>query len=208
MKFLILFITLTQSWLPSLSQNRFEGVIKFKTEFSTTNPTATEFLQSLKNKYGDSLNIYYSSCGHMLRKYLNTGKNGNNYQLYYTGTGKLLLNNRGSNKVDTLDVSKNTLTLLEMVKTKDTVMGIPCNCYGFKAYDTYDQRTITYCYSKKFSRIKSKRFKRYKDYFISNFYKLSKRPYLKFSINARDFNLTFTAVQIDEKGGDIEIFSR
>jgi hypothetical protein len=186
--------------------NGFEGVIKFKTEVSVTDPAATGFLEQLKNKYGNSLNVYYSASGHFLREYLNTGEFGNNHQLYLKGSGKLLINNKGSNEVETLDVSKNTLKLIEMTESNDTIMGLACNCYNFKAFDDHDQRVLTFCYSEKTPRIKPKDFKDHKDYFVDEFFKLSKRPYLKFSINARDFNLTFTAVELKEMKLDDKVF--
>jgi hypothetical protein len=187
----------------------FEGVIKFKTEISVTDPAAKSFLDQLKNKYGDSLNLYYSSHGHFLREYLNTGEYGNNFQLYRKESGKLLINNKGASQADTLDVSKNTLKLIEMTKSKnDTIIGLACKCYRFKAFDNYDQRTLTFCYSKKTPKVKHKYFIRHKDYFVNKFYKLTKRPYLKFSINAREFNLTFTAVELKEMNLDNKIFMK
>ena len=194
--------------LASGCTNGFEGVIKFKTEVSVTDPVAKGFLEQLKNKYGDSLNLYHSSSGHFLREYLNTGEYGNNYQLYRRGSGKLLINDKGSSQVDTLDVSKNTLKLVEMTLLNDTIMGLACNCYSFKAFNDHDQRTLTFCYSEKTPRIKQKDFKEHKDYFVDEFYKLSKRPYLKFSINARDFKLIFTAVELKEMSLDDKIFIR
>jgi hypothetical protein len=191
------------------AQDRFEGIVKFKTDISVTHSAPKNFLKQLEEKYGDSLNIYYSSRGDIVRQYLNTGKFGNNYQLYHKGSKSLVINDKGATQDDTLDVSKNTLKLIKMTKSKkDTVMGLPCRCYAFKAFDDHDQRTVTFCYSKKTPKIKPRDYKWYKDYFVSRFYKLSRRPYLKFSINARDFNLTFTAVEIFETEVDSEIFNK
>ena len=193
MKFLLLILFFIHACLLLQAQNRFEGVIKFKTDLSVTDSAPKGFLDQLKNKYGDSLNVYYSLRGDIIRLYLNTGETGNNYQLYHKGSRNLIINNHGSNENEILDVSKNTMNLIELTKSKDTILNLPCTCYAFKAFDDYDTRTITFCYSKKMPKIKRKYYKRYKDYFVSKFYKLSRRPYLKFSINARDFNLTFTA---------------
>jgi hypothetical protein len=181
------------------AQNRFEGIIKFKTEISVTDAAREGSLEQLENKYGDSLLVYYSLQGDILREYLNTGPVGNNFQLYRKGSKNLIITKKGSSRKDTLDVSNNTLKLIKMTKSKkDTILGLDCKCYSFKAFDDYDNRILTYCYSKKIPKIKPKHYKRYRDYFVSKFYKLSKRPYLKFSINAPEFNLTFTAVRLLE----------
>ena len=199
MKLFILSVYFIATCLALRAQNRFEGLIKYKTELSVTDTAPKGFIEVLNNKYGDSLNIYYSSNGDILREYLNTGPFGNNYQLYRKGSKNLVISNKGSNQKEILDVSKNTLQLIEMTESKnDTILGLPCTCYSFKAFDDYDTRTLTFCYSKQTPKIRKKHYKRYRDYFVSRFYKLSKRPYLKFAINARDFNLTFTAVELSK----------
>lgn len=207
MKLLLLSVLFIHTCLTLQAQNRFEGIIKFKTEISVTHSAPKHFLEQLENKYGDSLNLYYSLHGDILREYLNTGEFGNNYQLYRKGSKNLIVSNKGSNQNDTLDVSKNTVSLIEMTKSKKiTVLGLSCKCYTFEVFDDYDKRTLTFCYSRNTPKIKQKHYKRYKDYFVSKFYKLSRRPYLTFSINAREFNLTFTAVRLLKMKLDNKIF--
>lgn len=189
------------------AQKNFEGLIKFSTQISTTNLAPLDFKKDLEEKYGDSLVMYYSMGGNFKRIHKNSAKFGMDSQLYLAKKGVLYLTDKNHN-VDSLNVKINTLQLTSERKiSSQTIMGLDCDCYEYEATSMYQQHVVlTYCYSKKTPRIDDNLYAKHIDFFLSDFYKMSKRPYLKFSIQTEVFTITYIAHELIKQHLNQELF--
>ncbi|PHS62233.1 MAG: hypothetical protein COB12_10960 [Flavobacterium sp.] len=200
MKKILLIILFSTNLL--FGQEYFEGIITFKTEITTTEFASEKLQENLEYNYGDILKVFYKKNGSFIRKYLNTGEYGNNYQIYFNDTGELLITTKGNNKIDTLDVTKNSLKLIEksIVNNKETIMDLKCDCIIYSSLNERKENvTLEFCYSSNVTELDPNRFQKHNDYFLNNYFSLSKRPYLKFRLKTKELELTFTATEITEK---------
>jgi hypothetical protein len=178
------------------AQQSFEGLIKFKTEVSDAK---SEFKQKLIEKYGDSLIVYYSKDGSLRRQYLNSAKDGNDIQIYDSKNGILYLKNKTSTKFDSLDVKINSITKLISTKKirNEKIMDLDCECIEFIGQSKYNQNVvINYCYNLKTPKVDYNFFAKHNDFFLNDYFKNSKRPYLKFSIQTSKFKISQLATEI------------
>jgi hypothetical protein len=206
MKFKTVFIILAH--LNLSAQNNFEGSIRFITEIATSGVDKDEFKKELYAKYGDSLIVYYSKAGVLIREYLNSANLGNHFQVYNPKSGVVYLLSRNSTKIDTLDVKINSLSLTSKKKIKsDSIIGLTCDCYEYSATSKYDVKVmLNYCFSKKTPKINSKLLEKHNDFFLNDYYKNSKRPYLKFSIETSEFKITQIASEIKKHPIDQDMY--
>lgn len=65
---------------------------------------------------------------------------------------------------------------------------------------------LNYCYHPKSPKINPNFFSEHNDFFLNEYYKLAKRPYLKFSIETDEFKISYTATELVEKKIDDKIF--
>lgn len=204
----LIFIFLIISGCSLNAQKSFEGFIKFKTEITTTELAPNGFKKMLNDNYGDSLMMYYSSDGKFRRVHLNSAENGRDSQFYFPDKDKIYLTYKNSSKIDSLDVKINSLKLLSRRKIKNQkIMNLDCECYEYKAVSMYNQNvTLNYCYHPKSPKINPKLFSGHNDFFLNEYYKLAKRPYLKFSIETDEFKISYTATELVEKKIDDKIF--
>ncbi|MBW7870484.1 MAG: hypothetical protein H3C39_05415 [Flavobacteriia bacterium] len=86
-------------------------------------------------------------------------------------------------------------------------MNLNCECYEYKAVSMDNQNVIlNYCYHPKSPKINPNFFSEHNDFFLNEYYKLAKRPYLKFSIETDEFKISYTATELVEKKIDDKIF--
>ncbi len=183
----------------------FEGSIKFSTHISAL----PSFEEELKAKYGDSLIMYYSSMGDFKRIHKNSAETGADSQLYLAKKGMIFFKSKDHER-DSVSVMANSLKLIKESKTKnETIMGLQCDCQQYEATSIYQQHvTLTYCYSKNTPKIDPNLFFSHIDFFLIDFYKMSKRPYLKFSIQTEEFTITYLASELKSESLDRNLFKQ
>jgi len=192
--FLILIFTIN-----SYSQDSFEGVVTFKIEIITSKKASEDLLPKLNYRYGDSLQIFYNKEGNFRRKYLNSGEFGGiDTQTYNAEEGKLLIKNKDKKGAQFNDVTVNSLKLISLNKIENEyIINLDCDCYEYIGESENKKKVkLQFCYSNLTNKVDVKKFGKYKDFFISDYFKLAERPYLKFEMQTEEFTLRFTAVKI------------
>lgn len=193
----------------SNGQNSFEGIIKFKTEISTTDLSPKDFKQKLLTKYGDSSYMYYSKNGDFKRKNINSGKLGVDAQFYNAKKGVIYYIKNDTDKIDITDVKLNSISII-ISKDKianEKIIGLDCECMRYTGITKHNETvTITYCYSLLTPKIDYKLFQKHNDFFLNEYYQSSERPYLKFSLETPRFTLKYTATKIEEVEIENEVF--
>lgn len=181
------------------AQKNFEGKILFKTDISIPD-SAKDVKMKLQQKYGDSLEIYYSKNGNFKRQYLNSGNSGNDYQLYFPENGKIKFVKKNTTKIDSGFVNTNSLIFVEKIKVaNEKIMKVDCECYLYKAADKFGKKAnVKYCFSNQTPKLDFKLYEKHEDFFLNDFFKTSQRPYLKFSFETDRFILTYTATELEE----------
>jgi len=200
MKNILLILILLTNY--SYGQKNFEGIITFNTEISTSELAKDSLQEILEYNYGKSLKVFYKKNGNFIRKYLKTGEYGNDYQIYFNDTGELLITQKGSNKIDTLDVKINKLELIDksVIKNKVRILNSKCDCIIYNAIsENKESVTLEFCYSSDLLKIDPKGFQKHNDFFLSDYFTFSKSPYLKYRLKTKEFELNFTATEIIEK---------
>jgi len=207
MKIILLYLSTIFISYNSYAQKSFEGSIKFKIEITTEGENKVEAKKKLDEKYGDSLLVSYSKLGYMKRQYLNS--KGYDFQIYYPEKGVLYLKDKRSNTMDSLDVKTNSIVKLISKKkvSNETIIGLDCECYEYVGISKYGGNvTLNYCFSKETTSVDYTVFKNHTDFFIADYFKSSKKPYLKFSLQTDTFKVTQVATEINEKNIDINFF--
>lgn len=209
MKKILISIFLILASCSSNGKNNFEGIIKFSIKITTTELAPDGFQKQLNDKYGDSLLMYYSRNGNFRRVHLNSSEFGVDSQYYYADKDKLYFTNKDSSQIDSLDIKENSLKILLSKEKIDNqkILDLDCDCYEFKAISKYNQNvTLNYCYNLKSPEINPELYSNHNDFYLNEFYKLAKRPYLKFSIKTEEFEITYLATELTKKKIDKEIF--
>ncbi len=184
------------------AQNGFEGKIKFVNHIDINQKVPEGFEKTLNNKYGDSLEMIYSKKGFFKRRYINTGESGNDYQLYFPENGKFVIVKKNATKIDTGSVTVNSLKLKSFTQIKsEKIMNLDCDCYEYKTSRSSNgtEVILNYCFSKTLTKLDPILFKKHEDFFLSDFFRKSERPYLKFSMKVPAFTITYIATEIIEK---------
>jgi hypothetical protein len=209
MKKLLILIIITLISFNSNGQDSFEGLIKFTTEITTTDLAPQDLQRKLTDKYGDSLVMYYSKTGDFRRVHLNSAaEKGMDSQYYYADIGMLILINKDGTSRNTLDTNINSLKIISESKIdSQKIMDLDCDCYEYKATSKYNQKvTLNFCFSQKSPQIDYKLYSKHKDFFLDEYYEMSKRPYLKFSLETDKFKTTYTATELIKKPIENDIF--
>lgn len=181
------------------AQDSFEGVVTFKTDITVAKKAPKDLLLKLNYKYGDSLQMFYNKEGNFRRKYLNSGEYGGiDTQTYNVEEAKLIIKIKDRKDVQFNDVSINTLKLISFKKIENEyIINLDCECYEYIGKAQNNKKVnLKFCFSKLINKVNIKSFEKYKDFFISDFFKLAERPYLKFEMQTDEFTLKFTAVKI------------
>ncbi len=208
MKKLLLLIIIIFINFKSIGQSSFEGAIKFSTKITTSELAPKGFHKKLTDKYGDSLLMYYSKNGDFKRVYLNSAEFGNDSQIYVAKKGKLFITKKKNAQIDSLDTRENSIVLVSSGKVEsESIMGLKSECYQYKAISTYKQNvTLNYCFSSKSPKVNHQLYSKHNDFYLNDYYKISERPYLKFSIETDAFKITYTATELIEKKIEKEKF--
>lgn len=187
------------------AQKSFEGKIKFSTKISIASGSESDY-GDLPLEYGDSLIMYYSSSGNFKRLHLNSDEFGKESQFFIAKTGMIYFTSKNKKK-DSLNVTINSLKLIELKKiASEKILNKNCDCWEYKARNNDGIYSIKYCFSDETPRINSNLFTKHKDFFLSDFFEFAKRPYLKFSLETKDFTLTYLANSLTEESIDKNLF--
>ena len=203
---LIAFLVVTS--LSTSAQNSFEGTIKFSTEITTTEHADAELQKRLEYMYGDSLLIYYGRKGNFRRVHLNGGEHGSDAQIYFPETAMLYFTYKNSTKIDSLDAKVNSLKLLSKVKIDNQkIMGLDCECYEYYGIAKFNRyATLNFCYSVESPSINPEYYAKHNDFFLNDYFNTSKRPYLKYSLETKEFKLTYIATALKEEPIEEKVF--
>jgi hypothetical protein len=206
MKHILIISFLIASFSSTFGQKNFEGSIKFRTEVLSDD---LDFKKEIEEKYGDSLLVFYSKSGKLKREYLNSKDSGNYIQIYYPENNFLYFKYRNKPKIDSTDVSINSVKLTSKKRiAKEKIMNLDCECFEYKGISKYGQNvTLNYCFSDLIRKVNFKFFEKHIDFFLNDYFQISERPYLKFSIQTDEFKISQTATQINEFEIDDEVFS-
>ncbi|HLP65085.1 hypothetical protein [Flavobacterium sp.] len=182
----------------SYGQKSFEGLIKFSTNIKLLK-NAPSVYNDLPEVYGDSLIMYYSANGDFKRIHLNSADFGNGTQDFNAKNGIIIFTKNNGEK-DTLNVVKNLLELKRKTKiNNEKIMDRDCECWEYMTLDQDgDYAILNYCFNLNTPKIDPSLYLMYQDFFLYDFYELSKRPYLKFSLETKYFILTYTADRLIE----------
>lgn len=203
-----LFLILVFYSFSGFSQEYFEGGITFKTDITVSDKAEADLLQKMKYKYGDSLKMYYSKAGDFKRKYINSGDSGNEYQTFLTKKKTLFVKTKNKNFVIPIDVSNNSLTFVKKTKLpQENILNLNCDCVQYEAKTPEDKTVfVVYCYTKLSETINYVAMENYSDFFLNDFFISTQRPYLKFSLIADDYTLTFIAMSMESTELDKNIW--
>jgi len=180
------------------TKQSFTGSIKFSTQILPSGKT-TKDLTILKEIYGDSMIMIYKKNGDFTRTYLNNINSDQHSQSYDAYSGKLFIKNKDLETIDSLDTTINGLTLKSRKKIdNELIMNYDCECYEYITFnDNINQEVIlNFCFSPETPYLNYNLFKKHKDFFLSDFYEKTNRPYLKFSMKTEEYKLIYTASSI------------
>ena len=191
------------------SQSSFEGLIKYKTSIEYTDAFDNKIKKGVLNKYGDSLTIFYSKEGFFKRVFHNTGYRGNDFVIYNPQLGTLNHKYNGVKSINVDTTINNSLSLEKITKVEnEKIMDLDCHCYEYEAKSirTSDLVVLKYCFSSLTPFLNCNLFSKHKDFFMSDFFKLANRPYLKLEMKFKFNTITFTAYNIIESKLDANTF--
>ncbi|MGD1845639.1 MAG: hypothetical protein ACFB10_09640 [Salibacteraceae bacterium] len=210
MKLLLVFLFLMLGAMEqgSPSGEAFEGIVHFKTEIGTTSLASESLPERLRAKYGTGIDMYYSKDGRFKRTHLNIASGQIESQFYLNDLGGLVFTYRDSDKLDTIDVSKNTLTLVSRERLPDeTIISYDCECYQYDAHSlTAGAVILEFCFSKKTPWVSPENWTEHRDFFLDRFFAFAQRPYLRYALKTATFSLNMTAVSIEEKDLEAKTF--
>ncbi|MGH1385448.1 hypothetical protein [Kordia sp.] len=197
----ILLIILIISFFSSCKTNKqsFTGSIKFSTQFLPPKKPSKD-LTILREMYGDSLLMVYQKNGDYIRKYLNNIDPNIYLQSFDAAIGKVYYKNKKLEVTDSVDVTVNGVELISVKKIdNELIMGYDCDCYEYIAFFSMINQDIilNFCYSSETPYLNPKLYKKHVDFFISDFFEKSNRPYLKFSTETEEFKAIYTATSIN-----------
>jgi len=180
------------------NKQSFTGSIKFSTKFLPVEKSSKD-LTILREMYGDSLIMEYQKNGDYIRKHLNNINPNIYFQSFDADLGKVYFKNKKLEITDSVDVTTNALELKSVKKiSNELIIDYDCECYEYVAfYAAINQKIIlNFCYSTETPYLNQKLYKRHKDFFLSDFYEKSNRPYLKFSSETEEYKVIYTATSI------------
>ncbi len=191
------------------AQSTFEGKINFKTLITKTELSTDDFLENYKSEYGDSLVMFYSKSGDFKRRHINTGAFGLKNQFYKAKSGILYIIPKYSFTMDSIDVKESAI--IELISKKEApnemIMGLDCKCITYTGIEKYnsDEVKITYCYNNSTPKINHLLYVKHKDFFLNDYYKTAKRPYLKYLLATPKFSISYTAINLESTDTSAEI---
>lgn len=183
----------------AFAQESFEGIVTYKVEVEITNkdlPYQDYFIQ----KYGDSLQVFYSKEGNIFRQYHNTGPKGYDFHAY------LIKNNHYYGKwknLDTIyhyDAIDPAIELVEIKKGRSIeILGQKCRSVVMKMYDPRgEQNVIQYMYYSGKPYLDPLLFENLKDMHTNRYHEISKSVPLKMVMDLDGYILRMTALKVEE----------
>lgn len=180
------------------SKQSFTGSIKFSVQFLPPKKPSKD-LTILREMYGNSLIMEFKKNGDYTRKYLNNINPNIYLQSFDADIGKVYFKNKKLEVTDSADVTANALELKSVKKIdNELIMGYDCDCYEYVAFFKMinQQITLNFCYSPETPYLNPKLYKKHVDFFLSDFFEKSNRPYLKFSTETEEYRAIYTATSI------------
>lgn len=189
----------------------FEGILTYKISFVGKTPNG-KYNEYQKNKYGDTMLIYYASNGDFKKEYPTSWEMGIDYYLYKVENNKGYYKWRNMDTCQVYDCGKNNLKLVKEGNAPDSiVMGTVCKGYNIKIADSAVRppmiANLTYYYPEKKEHLNSEVYKNYNDYFYSRYMKKAMAPYYKHTMDMEHrYEVVFELVKIEAKKLDPTIF--
>jgi hypothetical protein len=186
----------------------FEGVITYKTDINFKKENV-QYREYYEQKFGDTLKVYYSESGNILKKFINTGEKGYDFNLYLQSENHYYAKWKNLDTIYHYNVSEQTLNLVQ--KTKGTSIKIlerDCNFIQIDGIDPLGKQPISQkFYYSGFPYIDSELFKDYNDFFTYEFLKETKSPFMKMVLDLGDYVITYTAIEVESKKLNSKMFN-
>ncbi|MEZ4858634.1 MAG: hypothetical protein R2781_07470 [Flavobacteriaceae bacterium] len=210
-KILLPFLVFVITSIKLYAQDSFEGVIQFSIEYTIVDSSSGISEKMLKDIYGDRAEMYYSRNGDFKIKYRNSHNitTEADADYYFVAKDHLYSTYTLKSKIDSTNITKELSELLTFEKQKNQkILGKECDCYIYKAIDEYKEPVnFTYCFSEGSPIINPDRYTKYTHFYLRDFFKISQRPYLKFSYEIEGYIMSFTATKLEVKEINSEVFT-
>ncbi|MEZ4818254.1 MAG: hypothetical protein R2776_09855 [Flavobacteriaceae bacterium] len=209
-KLLLSFLVFAITSIGVEAQDFFEGVIHFSIEYTIIDSSSGVTEKMLNEIYGNKAEMYYSSNGDFKIKYSNSRNitTEADADYYFAGKNYLYATYTLESRIDSTNITHESSKLLSFEKQKNQrILSKDCDCYEYKAIDKYKEpANFTYCFSKESPSINAERYTNFKHFYLGDFFKISQKPYLKFSYEMDGYIMTFVASKLTEMEIGKEIF--
>jgi hypothetical protein len=193
----------------ALNAQSFEGVITYKVKLGFKEDFPQKYHVPFRQRYGDTLLVYYRANGDQYRHYPNSGrKEGYDFQIYRSDSSVNYLKWRFNDTIFHFDASVNSLDLFTKGSgPKLKVMGQDCQSIVITGIHKKMKTTVRlfYVYSGK-PMLDPKMFEGFQDFFMADLISETKSPPLKMQLDLGDFFIIYEAVAIEEKKVEAALF--
>ena len=181
-------------------QGSFEGVITYKVDVVFTNKDLP-YREYFEQKFGDSLEVFYSKKGDILRKFHNAGERGYDFNLYLNSNNNYYSKWKNLDTIYYYQANDPFIKLISIdTGNQDQILGYTCNSIVVKGIDTIGQQKViqTYYYSGE-PYLDPELFQNYKDFYAYDIFKRTESPFLKLELDLDGYIVTYTAIKIEHK---------
>ena len=204
------FFFLISFHLIAQSKSSFEGEITYKIEIELKESIPKKYLEYFHQKFGDTMISYHSKKGNIKRVYKGTNVSGFDFQLYDVETNNYYSKDRKQDTIHYFDASTNILKLVNKERSNNTnvtILGEDCSLVSYSVIDSKNNQeaNIIFYFGAKYY-INPDLYRRWNDFFTNDFFENSKSPYLKYTLEDKYFTLTLTAINIEEKNLNQNLF--
>lgn len=192
-------------------QNKsFEGIITYKVEVEFKDNIPIKYKEYLRQKRGHTMLAYYDSKGNIYKDFPYSGGNGLDFHIYNSQKQEFYAKYKHLDTLYFYDTSENMLKLLDKKKgeTNDEILGQKCSFIEFSGIipKTKERVRLKFWYSGK-PYLNPNLFKGFKDFYNSEFFKISKSPFLKLILELDYHSEIYTVINIEEKKLNDSIFT-
>lgn len=188
-----------------INNKTFEGVITYKVKTEILKPD--KYSEYIKGKYGTSMKFYWNDEGDLLRQTFGN-EIGLDYSLYINKENTFYNKYKGIDTLYYYNGSEKTEKIIESKESKtETILNQKCKKIELKIKNIQfgEEYIMEYHYSGK-PKINYELYEKINDGFASLLYKKAKSPFLKFKLTFDKYNMTYTAIEIEEIEVDDKLF--
>ena len=181
-----------------IAQDPFEGVITYKVTTRLKNEN-NPYKDYLLQKYGDSLQIYISQDGSLMRKYYGKGDHGMNWHVYDSPSNYYYAKWKGIDTIYYYSCSDFFSELKSIEEGKsEPILGKPAKYIKITTFDPIGKETliINYHYSGE-QFVSAKTYAPYKEGYIDKVYEKSQSHILKYEMDLLHVYVTMEAIRIE-----------